>query len=239
MIASKESIFPATRWSLLVGAKHPSEAEAQRALGELCQSYWYPLYTCARRSGLSPSDAEDCVQGFLQRMLANRSFETIAKERGRLRAFLQVSIKNFITQQWIRGRTQKRGGGALHLAIDQDWGEKQFQSESSTDHDAATDFDRSWAYSLLHSVFVRLEDHYEKVGKRDRYEALKGCLKGDGKYDPTLAGELGLSNEGLRAAVFKLRRRFREYIEDAVRETCADAGEAREEICYLCQILAR
>ena len=85
---------------------------------------------------------------------------------------------------------------------------------------------------------VTREKHYERTGKRQTYEAIKGALEGDGKYDSSAAERLGLSNEGVRSAVFKLRRRFREYVEEEIRDTCSDASEAREEIRYLCKILA-
>src|SRR5258708_28754163 len=36
--------FASTRWSLIVAAKGCDEPEAHRALAELCQIYWFPLY---------------------------------------------------------------------------------------------------------------------------------------------------------------------------------------------------
>ena len=237
-MALEEKLFPDTRWTLVVNAREGGAERAESALAELCQSYWYPLYACARRSGLAPSDAEDCVQGLLSRMLAKRSFETVSKDRGRLRAFLQTSIRNFLTQEWVKGQRQKRGGGVVHLSIDQQWGEQQLQNEPMAADSPEAEFDRSWAYNLLHKVFGRLEAHYEKSGKLEIYQTLKGCLKGEGRYDSSVAESLGLSAEGLRSMVFKLRRRFREYIEEEVRETCADEADAKEEIRYLCQVLA-
>ena len=236
--APKLSIFPDTPWSLVLNAQGGEETHIQRALGEICQIYWYPLYTCARRAGLAPGNAEDCVQGLFTNLLANRSFESVAEDRGRLRAFLQVAMKNFVAQEWRKSQSQKRGGGSIHLSIDQEWGEQQFKNEPASSEDLGADFDRSWAYSLLHNVFKRLEDYYEEKGKSEHFHAVKGCLKGDGKYDAAIAEELKLSNEGLRSLVFKLRRRFREYIEEEVKETCAHEDDAREEIRYLCQILA-
>ena len=55
--------FPTTRWSVVLGAAHGSEAP-RRALHELCAAYWRPLYAFLRRDGMPPEDAEDLVQGF-------------------------------------------------------------------------------------------------------------------------------------------------------------------------------
>ena len=63
------------------------------------------------------------MQGFLARLLANGAFDTVGQEKGRLRSFFRVSIKNFITEQWHKGQCQKRGLGALHLSIDRDFAE--------------------------------------------------------------------------------------------------------------------
>ncbi len=52
--SGKQGAFPHTRWSMVVRAADADEAVAAKALGELLQCYWQPLYVFARRSGLSP-----------------------------------------------------------------------------------------------------------------------------------------------------------------------------------------
>ena len=54
-----------------------------------------------------------------------------------------------------------------------------------------------------------------------------------------LTKSLDMSEEAVRSAVFKLRRRFREFVEEEVAETCVSSAEAKEEIAHLCRILAR
>ncbi len=237
--SQRQSPFPETRWTLVLKAGDGDE-RAREALGELCQLYWFPLYSYARQWGLSPQDAEDGTQGFFQLLLANRSLDTVARDRGRLRSFLLASMRNFLTSRARHEKAQKRGGGQPLLSIDQDWAEGTLSlADPSDDREAA--FDRHWAFAILNSVSARLEAHYDRSGKREIYEALKGCLEGDGSYESgsESATRLGLSPEGLRSAVFKLRRRFREHVEEAVRDTCADDTEVREEIAHLCRILAR
>jgi len=240
LVRSADSLFPQTRWSLVVDAKQASEENAMRALSELCQAYWFPLYTCARGAKLSPQDAEDCVQGFLARLIEKRSLQLVAEEKGRLRAFLRVSIKNFIAEQWQRNRRQKRGGGAVHLSIDQEWAEGKLEASTGEGAEADSAFDRHWAESLLKTAFERLEAYYDKGGRGALYQEIKGCLVGGGNYGSVdgIAERLGMSSATVRSAVFKLRRRFRDYVEAEVRDTCSDEEETRAEIRYLCQILA-
>ena len=61
--------FPTTRWSRVIRAGDPADPGARAALEELCRDYWFPLYAFVRRRGLSPSKAEDIVQGLLADLL--------------------------------------------------------------------------------------------------------------------------------------------------------------------------
>ena len=66
--------FPVTRWTRVhVLRSDPDSAEGQRALADLCRIYWYPLYSFARRKGQPQVDAQDMVQGFFAKMLAEGS----------------------------------------------------------------------------------------------------------------------------------------------------------------------
>src|SRR5882672_9476230 len=60
--------FDCRGWSV-VEACADDDASAERALARLCQDYWPPLYTFARRRGNSSPDAQDLVQGFFAYLL--------------------------------------------------------------------------------------------------------------------------------------------------------------------------
>lgn len=231
--------FPDTRWTLVLQA-HSESDEGRRALEDLCQAYWYPLYAFVRRSGLSPHDTEDRIQTFFHSLLANRGFETTDPSRGKLRAFLLASIKRSMAQQWRNEKALKRGGPqSIHLSIDHDWAEGQLQCEPKlADECDSLSYDRSWAYTVMAEVFSRLEKSYRDADKESLYKAIKGRLQDNAEYRDEEAQALGLSREGLRTAVFRLRQRFREFLLEAVRDTCADPSEAHAEVNYLCQVLA-
>ncbi|NIP92768.1 MAG: sigma-70 family RNA polymerase sigma factor, partial [Akkermansiaceae bacterium] len=95
-----------------------SEEVAGEAIASLCEMYWYPLYALARRSGFGPHDAEDLTQGYFAEFLGKDFLASVAKEKGRLRSFLCVSFKHFISKQREHDRARKRGGGAILLSID-------------------------------------------------------------------------------------------------------------------------
>lgn len=52
--------FATTHWSVVEACAEDDE-NAERALARLCQDYWPPLYTFARRRGNGSADAQDLV----------------------------------------------------------------------------------------------------------------------------------------------------------------------------------
>lgn len=103
--------FLTTPWSLVLDVREGSPVERERAMSQLCQTYWYPLYVFIRRWGESAHDAQDIVQGFLLSFLKQRKFEGASPERGRMRTYLLASLKNYMSNERRRLSAQKRGGG--------------------------------------------------------------------------------------------------------------------------------
>ncbi|MEM7385258.1 MAG: hypothetical protein AAF514_09965 [Verrucomicrobiota bacterium] len=232
---SDRAWYPITRWSLIANAKSGSDTQANRALNEICRVYWNPLYLSLRNTGLSKQDAEDRTQAFILCLIERQSLASVGPENGRLRTFLKASLTKFNNSAWRREYAQKRGGGKNPVPIDLDWNEP----DPGSTVDPFQDFDRHWAIALLKSVFDRLETHYERKNKGDLYQSIKGCLEGDGKYEggEEAAKRLNMSPEGVRSAVFQIRRKFRDYVKEEIADTCSSPEEAREELAYLCRML--
>ncbi len=233
------SAFPITRWTIVSMARGDDDAAARQALEELCGAYWYPLYAHARRRGLSPHDAEDATQAFFLNLLERDSFGRVDRERGRLRSFLLGALTHFLAQRWRNESTAKRGGGVKAIPIDREWAEQRLTLEEGQGGEIEH-FDREWAYALIDRVFARLLQFHEARGREAVFEALKGCLLGDGDYgdEAALAADLGLSGAGVRSAVFQMRQRFRRYVEEEIRDTVDSEVELRDELAHLCRVLA-
>ena len=102
-------------------------------------------------------------------------------------------------------------------------------------------FDKSWAYALLDSVLKRLGNYYEESGRGEVFGAIREYLswnEGDRPYSE-VAAELGMEEPAVRQAVFKMRRRFRAYLEQQVADTVASPEDAKDEVDYLCSVLGR
>ncbi len=91
--------FPMTRWSVVLSARGGDDVKVRAALSELCEAYWMPLYSFARRTGKSAEDAEDFTQAFFARLIEKDLFAKANAERGKLRSFLLGAFKNFLSDE--------------------------------------------------------------------------------------------------------------------------------------------
>ena len=66
--------FLTTQWSMVAQAGKQTDNRSVKALQELCQNYWLPLYAYARRR-MDPEKAEDMTQGFFA-VLLEKKFES-------------------------------------------------------------------------------------------------------------------------------------------------------------------
>ena len=72
------------------------------------------------------------------------------------------------------------------------------------------------------------------AGKAALFEAMKGHLAGgrDESYAAT-AARLGMSEGAVKVAVHRLRRRYRDILQEEIAHTVAGPEEVEEEIRYL------
>lgn len=237
--ASQADGFPATRWTVVFAARGVDDPAARRAMGQLCQDYWYPLYAYARRRGLSPHDAEDRTQDFFRSLIEHNSLAQVAPERGRLRAYFLATMKNFISAEFEKQSAVKRGGGVEVVSIDQEMAEQRLAAEPGREKSPDALFDQSWAYAVLDRALKRLEAWYGGMKRRELFAEIRGFLTGSGESGyREVAQRLKVSETALRAAIVQMRKRYRGMIEDEIHATVETAAEAAEELAYLQKVLA-
>ena len=214
--------------------------ESDAALEVICQAYWYPLYAYARRCGQSPHDAQDLTQEFFCRLLEKRWLDSADPQKGRLRSFLIVALKKFMSNEWDRVSAQRRGGGKTHAQLDTTFAESRFAADT---HSLGPDetFDRQWALTLISLTTNRLRREFTAAGKPGDYDLLKSCLLADrGTIDyATVAGQLGVNEGAARVAVHRLRKRFREIYREEISQTLAGDADLDAELRHLATVLAR
>jgi RNA polymerase sigma factor (sigma-70 family) len=243
---SPRRVFATTQWSVVLTAGRGEFEQAQNALETLCRTYWYPLYAYVRRRGYSPADAEDLTQEFFAWLLERKWLGKADPQRGRFRSFLLTSISNFLSNEWDKARTQKRGGGKI-IPLERDEAENRYTwqplsyriPESSFTPEQS--FEWRWALTLLDQVMGRLSAEFEQENKKELFEALKPCLLGESSAQPyaALASKLGTTEGSVKVTVHRLRQRYRQLLRDEIASTVSVPEEVDEELRYLFAVLAR
>jgi RNA polymerase sigma factor (sigma-70 family) len=233
--------FPATRWSVVLSAtREPGGTEARRALEELAQIYWFPLYAFARRLGNTPEEAEDLTQGFFAQLVEKESLAAVDRSRGKFRSFLLASLKNFLSDERDKARALKRGGGRTVVSLDALAAEAQYAKDPADDTTPERVFERNWALAVLNRVVLRLEEEHARDGKEAVFRALRHTLDGEsmeGAAYAEIAGQLGMSEGAMRLAAHRIRRRYRKLLRDEILQTVAAPELVDEEIRYLMECL--
>jgi len=214
---------------------------AHEALEELCRTYWRPVYAFVRRQGHGPDDALDLTQGFFARFLERKQVKLANPDRGRLRSFLLISLKNFLVNEWSRAQAEKRGGGRSFLSLDeQREAETRFLTEPA-DPAAPPDqaFEKRWALTLLDQALSRLRDESAATGGQEHFEALKVFVWGDQSAvsQVEIAAKVGMTPNALGVAVHRLRRRFGELLREAIAHTVASENEIDVELRHLIEVI--
>lgn len=202
--------FPTTRWTLILDLQNGSESQRDRALDELCQLYWFPIYGFVRQKGKTPEEAQDLTQAFFAKLLSADGFDRADAEKGKLRSYLLGAVSRFIAKEWRRESAQKRGSGVAKISIDQASAEGRMAMELADGMSPEKAYDRRWAQALLDGVTTALKSEYEARGRSAHYELLSKYLfwNSDEASYAEVAEKLGMTEAAVRQAVSRLRKRY-------------------------------
>jgi len=233
--AKEISAFKTTQWTEVLEAGGSNSLLAAAALEILCQKYWYPLYAFVRRRGYAPHDAEDLTQAFFAHLLEKEMLKNVNREKGRFRSFLLASFTNFLTNDWDRQRRLKRGGGKTVVSFDEMQAEERYQHEPADGASPEKLFERRWAWAVVEQVLARLRQEYAAQSKTDVFAKLEPSLTTEFNAISlsVCAAELHMTENALKVAQHRLRRRFGETLRSEIARTVASPEEVHEEIRHL------
>lgn len=231
--------FATTQWTVALAAGRAEGEHRREAFGSLFAIYWRPLYAYLRRTGCSPDEAEEVVQGFFAKLLEKGDLARVAPEKGRFRSFLLASLRHFLSNERDRDRAAKRGGGRL-LSLDVAAAESRYAAEGEDRTDPAELFEREWALAALERTGQKLRAEAVAAGNERRFDRLQPFLGGtaDDRYSDA-AADLGLSENAVKASVARLRSRFGELLREEIAPTVERAEEIDEELRDLLAALQR
>lgn len=238
--------FSTTRWSLILlsAAGQTDEKKAHRALTQLCHAYWRPIFLFICRRGYSNEDAQDLTQDFFAKILENNWLSRADRQRGRFRALLLQSLKNFLRDANEKRNARKRGGGVNFVSWD-DWmaeapSHLSLPSPALESMPAERLYDLRWAATVVEQALRRLGEECETKGRLRLFDALSGHLAAE-RPDFScgeVAATLGVSEGVVKRQLHNLRQRYRWLLRDEVTRTVADPADVDDEIRHLCAALA-
>lgn len=216
-----------------------SDADATReAMEVLFRAYWPPLFTHLRSRGASRAEAEDLLQGFFVHLVERHTLSRADRLKGAFRSFLLGCLRNFLANNREQAAAAKRGGGMALLPLDIDAAEIALQQQGpGPAEDAERDFDRRWAWLLMHRALRQLEADYRT--RPEVYEHLKPFLTtADDALRASIAAKLDMSEGAVKVAIHRLRSRYRELLRAEIAKTVCAPHEIDDELRHLLQVLS-
>lgn len=209
-------------------------------MAEVIRRYWQPLYSFARRRGLSSEDAEDATQEFLSRIVDGDLLGQADPARGKFRTYLLTAWKRFLIDSYRRDTTQRRGGEWRPQALDVDRGEKGWQALQSREPDPDRLFTLAWANSVLDQARERVCHEYQQAGRQPVFAALIAKLSSplDAAAYAQLGHPLGLSPSAVKVAMHRLRQRYGAALREVIAETVDDPADVDLELRDLLQAIS-
>jgi len=233
-------VFPETRWSLILRLRAPDNVQSAKALDELCQVYWQPLYAYLRRSGRDIEESKDVVQGFLAQFLSRNGFERIGPTDGPFRRFLLGSLRNYVVSLARRDAAVKRGGDLDIFSFDIERAEEIFGTLAAQAPSPEAAFDRQWAQTVWSRALARLREEQRAKGREALFDALKPLVAGEAERAVSAAAaSTGLTPAAVSLAVHRLRRRLRELVIDELSETVGDQSNLDDELNYFLSVWSK
>ncbi len=231
--------FATTRWSMVACAGQNSSPDSQRALADLCEAYWVPLYGYIKRRVNNDAEARDMTQAFFTELLEKKLIGDADPSRGKFRSYLLGSLKHFLSHQWEKANALKRGGGKAPISLNFASADSSIKIEPVDGLTPEQIFDRDWAMTLLSQIMERLKSEYVDSGKAELFAHLKPLLIGSpsGNTWGHVAERLQMTEAAAKMVRSRMRKRYREILRQEIADTVSKPEDVDDEIRNLFRTL--
>jgi RNA polymerase sigma factor (sigma-70 family) len=230
--------FPATRWSVIEAARSREPVEREKALETLFAAYWRPVYKYVRlRWNRSPADAQDLTQAFFMELLERDLLSKFDPTKSRLRTYLRLCVDSFAANEGKAARRQKRGGNALHIALDFEAAEGELSAGTMdpavipSSESVEEFFEKEWVRGLFTLAVEDLRKLSEAGRKLVAFQLFeKYDLDGDENTSyADLAKSFEISVTDVTNSLSWARREFRRIALERLQNICGSEEEFQRE----------
>jgi RNA polymerase sigma-70 factor (ECF subfamily) len=208
-----------------------------RDFEELARAYWRPVLGFVRANGArSDDEARDRTQDFFVWMIESRFLGRADPSRGRFRAFLKTSLRNFLAGQARSAAAHKRGGGRAHVPLEAVGGrEGELELPDLRGRTPEDVLDELWRTALVERATQALENELREQGKATYFAVFRDYfLSADDDLDyRAVAQRHGITITDVSNYLMHAKKRYRALLESAVRETVSEPDELRAELRWL------
>ena len=209
-----------------------------RALSQLIEGYWQPLYFFARRQGLSAADAEDATQTFLMELMEGNSLAAADPAKGRFRTYLLTLWKRFLIDRTRSENRVKRGGAHTLTSLSCVDGEQAWLNWSTTatpDADPDRAYYEQWSAAIVDAALQQLRAEYAQSQRTKIFDTLVPYLTTLTQTEGYrhIATQLNSSEGAAKVALHRLRQRFAQAVRQKVQETLDNPADLEAELAEL------
>jgi DNA-directed RNA polymerase specialized sigma24 family protein len=100
-------------------------------------------------------------------------------------------------------------------------------------------YERRWALTVLDQALARLEDEYRAAGNIRLFDRLQKSLteEPDRLSPADTAHKLGMTENAVRQASYRLRQRYRQLMHEEIAHTVMVPGDIEDELRHLIAVL--
>jgi len=133
----------------------------------------------------------------------------------------------------------KRGEGGLAIPLDALVARERTDPEPADVLNADRIYERRWALTVLEQVLYRVGEEYHTAGNDRLFDRFKELLaeEPDGISQAQIGAELRMTENAVKQAYHRFRRRYRELLREQIAHTVAVPGDIEDELRHLIAVL--
>ncbi|MSR28604.1 MAG: sigma-70 family RNA polymerase sigma factor [Phycisphaerales bacterium] len=174
-----------TNWKAIVDAAS-SSVTSDQSREAVAQRYWPVINAFVKRSGVNTAEADDVTQGFIADVLLGRNLLASATpERGKFRALLMASVRNYtIDQLRKRMAASRKPEAGWVVQLEDDTG------SVAVDGDPERAFLSAWVVMIIDRASNEVREHALRSGQEMHWDILDRRL-----LQPCMTGAVPVSTE--------------------------------------------